>query len=85
MIQAKIQEPVEVMNALEFPVSGNQEPLEIAFNGFLQKFYCGITDAPSLDKRISALQPLFSKQDPVTWIVFPSLQKSVSPLVTIVS
>ena len=84
MIQAKIQAPVEVVDALEFPVSGNRTP-EIAFNGFLQKFYCGITDAPSLDKRIGALQPLFSKQDPVAWIVFPSLQKSVSPLVTIVS
>jgi hypothetical protein len=46
VIQTKIQKSVEIMDALELPISGNQISLEISFEGFLKELDGRITNAP---------------------------------------
>ena len=42
----KDPEVVEIMDALELPISGNQISLEISFEGFLKELDGRITNAP---------------------------------------
>ncbi|MCX6960220.1 MAG: hypothetical protein NTW91_08085 [Verrucomicrobia bacterium] len=85
MIQTEIQKSVEIVDTLELPISGNQISLEISFEGLLKEFHGRITNASGVNERISALQSLFGKQEPVERVVFSGLHRRGRPLATMVS
>ena len=83
LVDNRVKKRGQVVNSLQRPTFPDKESLQIAFDGFLEKFNCTVAGATRDEKRIDRVQALLRQQEPVRRICFIRLHTKRSPNRTI--
>ena len=82
MINAEIQQTIEIVDAFQLPSPRDQVTFQIPLNGFLEKLDGGKTNATRLNQRIGAFQSFFRKPKSIGRVCFVGFHARRNPFST---